>query len=454
MKQFKTKYLLIFFVLTASFNSETVVGQDSVWTLQQCIEHAKRNNLSVNRKALSQRTAEMTLLLSKTTLFPELSLSSSYGRNYGRSINPTTNQFENRSYDFTGLNARGNVVIFGWFKKQDEIKKNQLLYRAAVAEQNQVVDDISLNIATAYLRILLAKEQLQISAGKIMLSEKQAIQTELLLNSGKSNGQDMAQIRTQLSEDSAIHIKNLLSYQLAVIDIKALLNLDFESIFSPSSMTLEGMSLDVLAVQPNEIYAVAEEHFGSIRSNELKIKVADKTVKIAKANLYPQFTLSGSSGTNYSSSYNEYLPTGETIRMPWGKQVRNNLSHSFSLGLTIPLFNGFTNRYVIRQARVDLQTARYQDLEAKLQLKQDVYKAYNDAQTSLQTYKSTLSTEQSAKLASEFAALRYEKGLIAAMDLLIAQNKENEALINISVSKYDLAFKILIIDYYLGKEMK
>lgn len=426
-------------------------SQDTLWTIDRCVDYARGHNLKIRSKALDERRAKMQLELSKWSLLPNISLSSSYGRSYGRSINPTTNQFENRSYGFTGLNAGGSVLLFGWFQKRETVKKNHLLYEAALADQDQIEWDISLNLANAFLKVLLAKEQVQINERKMRLSAKQAKQTELLLTAGRSNGQDLAQVKAQLSEDSAAYYKGALTYELAIIDIKALLNLDFEQSFIPVPIAVSDLPFDVLAIKPAQIYNAAERHFGSIRSNLLRRKAADKGIRIAKAGLYPQLSLSGSSGTNYSSTYSEYLPNGELQPMPWGKQIWNNRSQSFSIGVNFPLFNGLSSRYAVKQAEVDVQNANFLDEEARLQLKQDVYKAYSDAQTALQTYYAAQSKELSANVASDFASKRYEKGLISAMDLLVAQNQANDAKINIATSKYDLAFKLMVLGYFMGQ---
>lgn len=435
-------------VLTISYAAG---GQDTVWTLENCIEYAKKNNLTINRTALNQRTAQMQFELSKLSLFPNISANTNYGRNYGRSINPTTNEFENSSYEFTGLNSSGNVLLFGWFQKQHEIKKRELMRNVVANEQKQLENDIALTIATSYIKILLAQDQIKIGQGKLDLSMRQVAQTEQLLRAGRSNGQDIAQVQGQLSQDSAVYLKALLDKELAIIELKALLNIDFEAILILEKPTLDELNLEVLSLTPLAIYNVAEKRFAKILGTGTNRKIANENYKITKSSLYPKLSLSASIGTNYSSTYFEMLPNGELQHMPWGRQLRNNLSHSFSVGLNIPLFNGLSTRYAIKQAEIDIQTASYLDDEARLQLKKDVYKSFNDVQTSLLAYKTAISTQYSAHIALEYASKRYEKGLISALELLITQNLDNEATINVSVSKFDLESKILTINYYLGK---
>ena len=425
-------------------------AQDSIWSLNRCIAHAHAHNLKIDGKLLDERRATLQAELSKWALLPNVSLNSNYGRSYGRSINPTTNEFENRSYGYAGLNGSASVLLFGWFQKRSTITKNVLLKQATSQDLRQLQNDISLNVATAYLRSLLTQEQVRISLEKLNLSASQVGYTKQLLAAGRSNGQDMAQVQTQLRQDSSGYFKAVLDYQLSVVDLKAILNISFADAFGLAPFTKE-LSLDNLYLDPEQVYVVAERNSGKLHSSIINQKAASITLKIARANLLPQLSISGFTGSNYSSSFFQYLPGGATERMPWGKQLVNNIAYSFSLNLNIPLFNGLTGRYAVKQAQLEYQSTRIQDEEIKVQLKNDVYKTCLEARTAFQTFQAAKSSEDFAQTAYEFAAQRYEKGLIPAMDLLIAQNQASNAAAEVSATKYDLLFKLLLIDYYLGK---
>lgn len=74
-------------------------AQDSLWTLQRCIDYAKEHNLTIQTAIINERISKMQVERSKIALLPNVSLSSSYGKSFGRSINPTSNQFENNNYE-------------------------------------------------------------------------------------------------------------------------------------------------------------------------------------------------------------------------------------------------------------------------------------------------------------------------------------------------------------------
>src|SRR5688500_142695 len=64
-----------------------------VWTLKECVDYALANNLNIQRGHYNVEGSEVDLLQAKMAMLPSLNASVSNGYNWGRSINPVTNQF-------------------------------------------------------------------------------------------------------------------------------------------------------------------------------------------------------------------------------------------------------------------------------------------------------------------------------------------------------------------------
>jgi outer membrane protein len=446
------KYILITVVILLAITG-TCAGQDPLWTLEQCIAYAKINNLSVQQNVLNERVAKLNLEQSKWSQLPDVSISSGTGRSFGRSIDPTSNTFINSTYDYMGLNGSSNILLFGWFGKRHTIARNDLIHRASKAELSQLENDIALNITNGYLRVLLAKEQIKISLHQLEISNKQAERTESLYNAGRSTGQDLAQVRAQLSNDSAGYFKAVLLCNQSKIDIKALLNLELSDLFDIASLNVQQIDLGLLSASPEDVYNEALSKSGNVRNAALKVQSARKNAAISKSNLYPRLTMGLSGGTNYSSNYTEFSPDGSTKTVTWGKQFQNNFSQSVSIGLSIPVFNGFASKYAVKQAKLSLQNTTLQAMEVRLKLKQDIYKAFNDMQAAYHTYKALNESASYAQTALDFAQKRFDKGLINAIDLLLAQNTSFKANIDVASAQYDFVFKSMVMDYFLGRKL-
>jgi outer membrane protein len=148
-----------------------------VWTLQRCVDYALAHNLSIQQSVLEQRLARLTLQQSRLSQLPNVNGNASYGQSYGRTIDPTTNEFVQGSYRFSSLNANADVLLFGWFQKRNAIASNRLVAQAAAASRSQLESDISLNVATGFLRALLAWEQMLINKKQVELSKRRSRQT-------------------------------------------------------------------------------------------------------------------------------------------------------------------------------------------------------------------------------------------------------------------------------------
>jgi outer membrane protein len=386
------------------------------------------------------------------------------------------------SYDFLSVGGNADVLVFGWFQKRNTIAKNKLSHQAAQADLDQLKDDVSLNVATGYLRALLAQEQIRVSEKQVELSKAQLDQTRRFADAGRLPELNVAQMEAQLASDSANLITAISDYTAAILDIKALLNLSFGSVFNievPEVAMQEQVS--IASMTPEQVYDEARRHLGSIRSSELKVEAAQKGLAAARGVLWPQIGIGAQIGTNWASTFKEptgftitgsersnyFIPVGDSIvpvlqptytyttrTIPFGKQLDNNLRQSVALNLSIPLFQGWQAQYGLKQAQLNVFSQKLNKDQAELNLKTNVYKAHNDARNSIQKYYAAERGAQSAQRAFNLAQKRYELGLTNTVEYLTTQNALFRAEATLASAKYDLIFKLKVIDYYLGKELK
>lgn len=468
-------------LLSATAHAQTAGDIDNKWPLQRCVQFAIDHNISIKQDSLNARMARYTLQQSRLSQLPSASATGSYGRSFGRSINPTTNQFIDADYNFLSASANANALLFGWNQVRNTIEKNRYSLMASLADLDQLKDDVSLNVANSFLTAVLAQEQINISRNQVGLSKAQLDQTRAFAEAGRLPELNVAQLESQLASDSATLINSIANYNAAVLDLKALLNMDFSEPFNievPQVAVTD--QLTVQATQPDDIFQKARQRFGSIKGSQMRVSAAEKGLYAAKGGLYPQLSLGYQLGTNYTTNYQNVASTRDTVlpngsfvyagttpvpvyqlvqiptivNTPFGDQFKNNIRHSVFLSLNVPIFNGWQSQYAVRQAKINLATQQLNLYSAELTLKQNVYKAHNNALNSIQKYYAAMRADEAAKRALDFARKRYELGLTSTVDLLVTQNSEFTTAANLAIAKYDLIFKMKVIDYYLGKELK
>ncbi len=457
---------------------------DSVWTLRQSILFAQKHNITIQQSVLNERLAALRLQQAKLSQLPSVNLHSNYGTSRGRSVDPTTNMFvEGVSYNFLSLSGTAEVILFGWFQKRHQIAESQWQQQASEADLDQARDDVSLNVAAGYLRALLAREQVRVSQEQVNLSVAQLDQTRQFSRAGRVPELDVAQMESQLASDSANLIGAIMEYENAILDIKALLNLDFGT---PYALEVSEVSLDdqlsLLALSPEQVFAEASRHMGSVQASHYRMMAARKGLEASRSRLWPTLSLSAQLGTNYSSTVQDIQgiePTGQWLPTPYfvqgsdsmrpvlqpGTEIRyanrplrlqfeDNFRQTIALQLNIPLFNGWQAQQALRQAKIQLANEELQRAQAVLNLKQNVYKAYSDARNAISRYQAAKRAADAAQRALEFAQRRYEVGLTNTVEYLTTRTTQYQAASQLASAKYDLIFKLKVVDYYMGKEIK
>ncbi|MFM6944286.1 MAG: TolC family protein [Bacteroidota bacterium] len=450
----------------------------SQWTLEACVNYALAHNIQIKQSELNKRLQLISYQQSQLAQLPNINAGTNYGRSFGRSVDPTSNQFVNGSYDFLSLSGNADVLLFGWFQKRSLLQKNQLLLNAALSDYDQLKDDVSLNIATGYLRALLANEQYEIAQKQVAFSLKQYQQSISFEQAGRLTSLNVAQWHAQLANDSVAYIAALNEVYNAQIDMKVLMNLDISEPFGLAIPSVELNLASLLSVKdPETIYEAALQHVGTVKSAQLKEQAAQKNLRYARALLLPQFSLSAQIGSTYATSYKQIAdvtlagssPTPYSVSInnidypvvtpkynyttsviPFNTQVDNNFRQTIALSAAIPLFNAFQTRTAVQQNKIAVQQQQLLLTAAHVKLKQDVYKAYQDAKQALLKYNASKLAYTASQSAFEIAQKRYEMGLINTVDYLNTQTAAFKANGTMLISKYELLFKTKIIDYYLG----
>ena len=489
-------YLFIVFCFTSSLQAQNKYLTDkkiekkgsqlkdnlNAWSLEKCVQFARENNLQISAQKLNEKLAHLQLIQSKASRFPIVNANSNLAETYGRSIDPTSNQFVTKGFLYNTLGVQTNTLLFGWFQKKYQIQQNQLDLESTQEAYEQLKDDISLNIATAYLRVLMMREQVKISESQLRLDREQLNQTEQFVNAGKLPELNLAQMFSQLANDSALWVNNQTEEQIAMLQLRAIMNFDFEDDFDIMSPDINMFDINLLDQYstPANIFLVAKNNQHRAKMNQLKLLSAEKNYAIAKAASYPQLSVFSNLSTNFSTnvfditgqtyigetflgnvvvagnSYTLTRPeyTFTTATRPILKQYGNNIQANAGIGISFPILNGFVNKTNIERARIGIQSQQLTTETDQQKLQQDIYTAYQQAKAASKKYDASFKAYEAAKRALDFASKRYNIGLMNTFEYTSTQNNFFTTSANLLSAKYDYIFKLKIIDYYMGNPIK
>ena len=466
-------------VVEKPYNNTTLTSK---WPLERCIEYARDNNLQISESELNERLAKLIWQQNRASRTPTLNGDATLGESYGRSIDPTSNQFVTKGFLYNTLGLSSQALIFGWFQKKHQIEQNRLAILSANEQYNQLKDDVSLNVATGFLRVLLAREQVKINEAQLTLDNEQYAQTVKFVNAGKLPELNEAQMVAQVSSDSSNLIGAMYDERIALLQLKAIMNFNFEENFDIQAPDVNNIDISNLLniPSPEAMYNTAVKGQHKMKYNELQLLSANKTLDIAKAAQYPQLSFFGNLGTNFSSNVKQL--TGQTYvgetqigsinfngssfpittptfdyttkTSPLFKQYGNNIRANVGIGLSVPIFNGYTAKTSIQKAKIGLVSQQISYDNDKQKLKQEIYTAFEQAKASSQKYIAAKRSQEAAKRALDFAVKRYGVGMINTYEYTSILNGYYTASTSVLSSKYDLLFKLKVLDYYMGNPLK
>jgi outer membrane protein len=461
-----------------------VVHGQNVWDLQRCVDFAVENNIQVRQNKVQEDLSVLTYKQSRDARWPTVNFQTSLGEQFGRSIDPTSNQFTNNQITFLNASFQTNVTLFNWFAQKNQIAANQIAAEASRMETKVIQNDISLNIASAYLQALLAYEQMRIASVQVNQTRQQLDITRKRVDAGALPELNAAELSAQLARDSATYVGAESQFLLNELSIKAILNLDAALPFRIAIPPADAIPIDpITELQPNDVFEKAVRQQPRQEANRLRLESAIKTTAVAKAALYPTISAFGGLQTAYSSALT-FLPKGnnitsvlptqafvtvsgtnyflnQTITRPERFEVANvfrqmpyNFRQNFGLAINVPLFNGNQAKTQYQRSKLNQTTLQLQMLADTLQLKQDIYQAYQSAVNTLETFNSRKKAVETSEYSYSLGQKRYEVGLLPVIELVTLQNNLQRAKIDLASSQYEYIFRLKVLEFYKNNSIK
>ncbi len=452
------------------------------WDLRKCVEYAILNNISVRQADLQVRFANLDFLQSKTAKQPSLHLNSDLGYSSGRNQDPTGFGLITTGFWFNSYSLQSGITLFNWFTKKNTVAVKELDLRATEAGFEKAKNDIALNVAVAYLQVLLAREQ--INQGKVQVGQTlaQLDITRKQVDAGNLPELSAAQVESQLALDSSNLIAAETTSQQLLLQLQALLNLDAALPFDIESPPVDRVPVESLAdLQPDAVYALAMKNMPQQRMDEIKLNSARKSVEVAKGSMYPTLSLFGSLGSGFNNKDRkitsislstpqigkvtvggtEYqvFPVAPFESYTFGKigyfsQLNQNFRQSVGLSLSVPILNGGSLRTNWERSRLTVKQVELQNELNSMTLKQDIYKAYIDAVAAVQKFNANKKTVETAQKAFDFGKKRYDLGLLSTFELLNLQNALQTAKTQLLYVQYDYVFKLKLLEFQRGQGLK
>lgn len=481
-----SKLLTFTLALVLLFSAEKLAAQQTprVWSLDSCINQAVAQNIQVKQSELNLQASRVMNAQAKAAFLPTSQLFGSHAYNFGRSIDPFTNQPTTEQIQSNNFGLSGEVILFNNGLLQHQLQQSKLGVKASQYELKQTRQTIALQVTLAYLQVLFTQELLTIAENQLKNTNLHIERSKHLVEAGALATATLADLEVQAAQDELQQVTAATDLKTARLTLLQLLNLPATTAF-----TIQPIATDVPVTNPYakttaEIVATAEKIQPGIMGADLRVKSAHYGVRSARAGLLPGLSISSYMGSNYSSAVptsrfvadgtgsttrevtsktdfvliddvrrplrqTETSPNGAMENFYYFDQLQFNMRKSISLNLSIPILNNWQNRARLSNALIAEKTAEYAAENARLQLRQNIEQAHTNLEATQTRYQTATRQVKASKIAFGAAQKRFESGSVHYVDLNLAKTNYDKALSNQVQAKYDFLIRQRVLDFYL-----
>ena len=422
------------------------------WTLQECLDYAMANSITLKKQQLRQQTAQEELKGAKAALLPTVSASTNQSLGYqpwkDSGISTVTNGVVNTKVDKTSYNGsysiNGQWTVWNGGRNTNTVKLDRLSEQQAELSTQETANSIQEKIAQLYSQILYLDENVKVNEIMLETSKKNEERGQEMVDVGKMSRADLAQLTSQRANDeyNIVESKTLLmNYKL---QLKQLLEITDEQEFDVAvpEITDERIFSQIPSLQ--NVYEEALLNRPEIERMQLAVKSSDVSLRIAKAGWLPNVSVNG----GVTTSTNSLNSTG------WGEQIKTNVNSSLGLGVSVPIYDGRSTKTAVNKAKIQQLQAQLDLLDEQKTLYTTIQQYWINATNNQEKYKAASSSVASAEQSYELLSEQFRLGLKNIVELMTGKDNLMQAQQNQLQSKYLTVYNKQMLEFYRGGEIK
>ena len=424
--------ILVFSLLLSAhlFAQESKAYQ---FTLEDCLRYAFSNSNERKSMELSHQSLETTYQQSKQQRLPNVS--ASVGQNFSNNAN---------GWSTSGnVGVGSSVTIYQGGNINNTIEQNRLNMERNEVQLERYDNQLAVQILQSFLSILGNQEMLNYQQEVLNTSREQVKQGRTRHKVGAILESDLLLLEAQYLSDSNNVVDTKINIEQNLLDLKVLLSMDPTAdleILSPDTDNLDGMRESL----PSEEEAIAQamEYMPDLRMCDYDIKLAEKSVDMARGNYFPSISANANVGMGVLS----YDSQGNT-------QWYGKPSESVGVSMSVPIYSRGQTKANVKKSRIALEQAQLDYEQSALTVRQTVVQAYRNVVSAYNAYKVSQAKEEAYGKSFNAYNVQYQYGTITTVELLQQQNNYLNALNSYIQNKYSLVMKRKILDVYMGKQI-
>mgnify|MGYP002624598983 FL=1 len=404
------------------------------FSLEDCLRFAFANSYDRKSMQLTGQSLETTYEQSKQQRLP--SLSASVGQNFSNN--------ENGWSTSGNVGVGSSVTIYQGGNINNTIEQSRLNMERNDVQLERYDNQLTMQILQSFLTILGNQEKLKYQLEVLNTSREQLKQGQVRYNAGSILESDLLLLEAQYYSDSNNVVDTRINIGNNLLDLKVLLSMeptDDLEIVSPDTDNLDNLK-ETLPTE-EEAISLAMEYMPDLRMSDYDIRLAEKSVDLARGNYFPSISANANVGMGV-------LSFDDDGNSKWyGKPTE-----SVGVSMSIPIYSRGQTKANVKKSRIALEQAQLDYEQSQLEVRQTVVQAYRNVVSAYNAYKVSQVKENAYGKSFNAYNIQYQYGSITTVELLQQQNNYLNALNAYIQNKYSLVMQRKILDVYMGKKIE
>lgn len=434
---------------TATAPASVIVQEKPfTWTLQDCIDWAKQQNITIQRNKVNVRSSALDLENAKNNRLPTVSFSSNqqvgyrpFQESHSSVIGSEVISSSNRtSYSGSyGVNASMSLYDGGQIK--NNIKLAEI--NSQIAELNVLASELSIEeqITQLYVQILYSQDAVTQDDELIALGQVQLDRAKALKKAGLLNKADVSQLESQLAQDKYQKVADETTLDNYRLQLKQIMELDGDESLVLADPTLEN---DVLAELPSKqaVYQHAVENRPEIKAQQLAMDRTYIDEKIAEAGNKPNVSASaGINTSNMSGNGNMF------------NQLKNQWNNGVGVTVSIPIWDHGKTKNAVAKARLERESTYLDMIETQKSLWKTIESYWLQARSNQQRYIAAKENVDYCRESYNLTSEQFRLGMKNIVELTQDKTNLSSATQQMLQAKYTALLNIAMLKYYNGESI-
>lgn len=403
------------------------------FTLEDCLRYANANSYERKSMELTGQSLETTYEQSKQQRLPNVS--ASVGQNFSNN--------ENGWSTSGNVGVGSSVTLYQGGNINNTIEQNRLNVERNAVQLERYDNQLTTQILQSFVTILGSQELLKYQQEVLNTSRAQLNQGRARHRLGAILESDLLLLEAQYYSDSNNVVDTRINIDNNLLDLKVLLSMeptDDLEIISPNTDDLDGLKESL----PTEEEAInlAMEYMPDLRMGDYDIRLAEKSVDMARGNYFPSISANANLGMgvlSYDSQGNQ--------------RWYGTPTESLGVSMSVPIYSRGQTKANVKKSRIALEQAQLDYEQSQLSVRQTVVQAYRNVLSAFNAYKVSQVKENAYSKSFNAYNVQYQYGTITTVELLQQQNNYLNALNSYIQNKYSLVMQRKILDIYMGKKI-